>query len=83
MFTPGAYAFRYDVTEENGKTIIYSRDSDLDSLALATSESIKTSVITSTTQNPAFYTQKLELNSLVEFLREDWEKQGISTHYER
>ena len=81
--TPGAFAFRYDVaSDDEGNTILYSRKSDLDKLQLDTSEDIDEKVITSTTQNPAHYTQKLSLNALTEFLRADWEQRGASSHFE-
>ena len=81
--TPGAFAFRYDVASDGeGNTVLYSRHSDLDRLQLDTSEDIDEKVITSTTQNPAHYTQKLSLNALTEFLRTDWEQRGASSHFE-
>jgi len=63
--------FRYDVVEENGKTMLYSRSkgSNIDEQYLPTSEKIDEKVITSTTKNPAEYTQKLELSALVDFWR--------------
>lgn len=65
------YLFRYDVVEENGKTMLYSRSkgSNIDEQYLPTSEKINEKVITSTTKNPAEYTQKLELGALVDFWR--------------
>ena len=81
--TPGAFAFRYDVaSDDDGSTILYSRESELDVLQLDTAEDIDESVITSTTHNPAHYTQKLSLNALVEFLRSDWEQRGMSSHFD-
>lgn len=81
--TPGAFAFRYDVaSDDDGNTVLYSRESELDVLQLDTAEDIDEFVITSTTQNPAHYTQKLSLNALVEFLRSDWEQRGVSSHFE-
>ena len=81
--TPGAFAFRYDVaSDDDGNTILYSRESELDVLQLDTSEDIDEKVITSTTLNPAHYTQKLSLNALTEFLRADWEQRGMSSHFD-
>ena len=79
--TPGGYMFRYDVAA-NGIEL-YSRKSEIDSLNLPSSTNIDESVITSTTKNPAVYTQKVELNSLVNYLRSDWQKNKISAHYEQ
>lgn len=62
--------FRYDVVEENGKTMLYSRGSDIDERNLPTSKDINEKVITSTTKNPAVYTQKLELDTLADFWRQ-------------
>ena len=81
--TPGAFAFRYDVaSDDDGNTVLYSRESELDVLQLDTAEDIDEFVITSTTHNPAHYTQKLSLNALVEFLRSDWEQRGMSSHFD-
>lgn len=68
------YLFRYDVVEENGKTMLYSRSkgSNIDEQYLPTSEKINEKVITSTTKNPAEYTQKVELSALVDFWRKVW-----------
>ena len=50
--------------------------------ALPTSENIKETVVTSTTQNPAGYTQKVALDAVVDFLRSDWKARGVSTHFD-
>ncbi len=81
--TPLSTTLRYDVAEdENGGIILYSRGSELDKLKLPSSVDISETVITSTTLNPAIYTQKLDLNALADFLREDWKKRGVSSHFE-
>lgn len=81
--TPCSFAFRYDVVEDDSSITLYSRQSELDQLNLAASVSLEESVITSTTKNPAVYSQKIELTTLVDFLRSDWEQREISSHYER
>ncbi len=61
----------------------YSRNNyEIDSLQLDGAVDIKEKVIRSTTENPAIYTQKLPLDNLVAFLREDWRKRNISSHFE-
>lgn len=79
---PSSRDFRYDVVEKDPEIIIYSRGSQLDELGLPGSENINKKVITSTTGNPAEYTQKLDLGYLVVFLRSDWKERRISSHYE-
>lgn len=80
--SPSSKDFRYDVVENGSEIIVYSRGSDLDKLGLPGSENIEEQVITSTTQNPAVYTQKLGLDELVSFLRKDWEQRKVSSHFE-
>lgn len=79
--TPGSYMFKYDVPSD-GSGYIYSRVSEMDKLNLPTSENIKEIVVTSTTQNPAGYTQKVTLDAVVEFLRSDWKARGVSSHFD-
>ncbi len=80
--------FRYDVAEENGVWMAYSRGRNyhtnftLDELHISGSEDINEKIIRSTTQNPAIYTQKMPLDTLAEFLRTDWKRRGIGMHYE-
>ena len=80
--TPFSITFRYDVIEDEEGITLYSRGSEIDKLELPTSEKLDEKVITSTTQNPAHYTQKLSLNALTEFLRSDWEQRGVSSHFD-
>lgn len=80
--TPVSIMFRYDVVEDNAKTTLYSRKSEIDKLNLPTSTNLNEKVITSTTQNPAVHSQKVELDALVDFLRSDWEQRGVSSHFE-
>ncbi len=81
--SPSSITFRYDaVEEENGDMTIYSRGSELDQLKLPTSQDISETVTTSTTLNPAKRTQKLDINALADFLREDWKKRGVSSHFD-
>ncbi len=80
--TPAAFAFRYDAVEENGEIMLYSRRSDLDALNMPTSVNIEESVITSTTKNPAIYSQKLTLTAFADYFREDFKKRGLTSHFE-
>ena len=80
--TPSSITFRYDVIENEEEITLYSRGSEIDKLGLPTSAKLDEKVITSTTQNPAHYTQKLSLNALTEFLRSDWKQRGVSSHFE-
>lgn len=79
--TPGSYMFRYDVPSD-GSGYIYSRCSEMDKLNLPTSENIKETVVTSTTQNPAGYSQKVTLDAVADFLRSDWKARGVSSHFD-
>lgn len=45
-------------------------------------EDIDVTAIASTPQNPLNYTQKVDMETLVNTLREDWRERGISVHYE-
>lgn len=81
--TPISILFRYDIVDDgNGNIILYSRGNESEQLNLAAAEKITESVITSTTMNPVFHLQKVELNALVDFLRSDWQQRGISSHFE-
>ncbi|MGN0687860.1 MAG: hypothetical protein ACI4KA_07135 [Oscillospiraceae bacterium] len=50
-------------------------------LDLPYSKNETVSVITSTSANPVKYTQYLPFELLCDFLREDWERRGISRHF--
>ncbi len=80
--TPAAFAFRYDAVEEDGEIMLYSRRSDLDALNMPTSVNIEESVITSTTKNPAIYSQKLTLTAFADYFREDFKKRGLTSHFD-
>lgn len=72
-------AFRYDVVGDTA----YSRNSYMmDELLIEGSEDIEELRITTTTENPVLYTQKLPLEDLAEYLRSDWESKGVCRHYE-
>ncbi len=80
--TPGSFMFRYDAVEDaSGNITLYSRNSAMDDLGLPNAVAIEKTVITSTTKNPAIYTQAVELKALVDFIRSDWEQRGISSHF--
>lgn len=82
MRTPGSFMFRYDAVEDaSGSITLYSRNSAMDDLDLPNAVEIEKTVITSTTKNPAIYTQAVELESLVDFISSDWEQKGISSHF--
>ncbi len=77
------FMLRYDVVTENGIAMAYSRgNTAIDGLKLDGAEDISEKVVTSTTENPAVYTQKLPLESLSEFLRKDWRERRLSRHFE-
>ena len=73
----------YDIVEYELGTTLYSRKSEMDKLNLPTSTNIDERIITSTTQNPAVHSQKVELDALVDFLRSDWEQREVSSHFEK
>lgn len=91
MKTTRDYALRYDLPEMNftsgdTETMLYYRGRGLarqpiDDFPFETEE-ISIETAKSTTQNPATYIQKITISDLVEFLREQWQQAGISTHYE-
>lgn len=77
-----SYMFKYDVPSDDSG-YIYSRCCyEMDKLNLPTSENIKETVVTSTTKNPAGYTQKVTLDAVVDFLRSDWKARGVSSHFD-
>ncbi len=74
--------FRLDVVQEDGVLMAYSRSNrPTDELHISGSVDISQEVIRSTTDNPAVYTQKLPLDNLAEFLRNDWQQRGVSRHF--
>ncbi len=78
----GGFMLQYDVVSENGVQMAYSRDnSEIDELHLNNAVDISETIVTSTTKNPAVYTQKLPLNDLVKFLYADWADKGVSRHF--
>ncbi len=82
--TPGSFMFRYDAIEDKtGEITLYSRNSAIDELNLQNSVSIEKTVITSTTLNPAVYSQTVELEALVNYIKADWAQKEISSHYEK
>lgn len=86
LHTPSSITFRYDVADDESGIILYStlysRGSEIDKLALHDSKDIDEEIITSTTQNPAVHTQKVEIYDLISYLRSDWKQRRVSTHYE-
>lgn len=83
LHTPASSMFRYDIVEDEVGITLYSRKSEMDKLNLPTSTNIDERIITSTTQNPAVHSQKVELDALVDFLRSDWEQREVSSHFEK
>ncbi len=85
------YALRYDLpemsfTEDDTETMLYYRGKwmarrPITDLPFDTEE-INITAAFSTPQNPATYIQKIALDDLAEFLREEWEKKGISSHFD-
>lgn len=74
--------FRYDITEKDGNFTALSRNNyAMDELNISNSVNISVNTITSTTNNPAYYTQEMPLDDLTSFIRYDWKAKGISTHY--
>ncbi len=70
--------FRYDVVGDTA----YSRSNPkLVEHFIADSRAIEELRVTTTTDNPVLYTQKLPLERLAEFMREDWERRGASRHF--
>lgn len=71
--------FRYDAAESSSSDIVlYGRTNPIDAQGLESAENIDIQKITSTTLNPARYTQKIGLNELVEFLKSDWQVRNVS-----
>lgn len=72
------YGYRYDIRLDGSDRIAYSRQNlELDGLALEGSENISAKAVTSTTKNPAVYTQRLPLSSVAEFVAKEWSEHGI------
>ena len=72
------YGYRYDVRLDGNNRIAYSRRNlELDGLALADSQDISVSAVTSTSKNPAVYSQRLPLSSVADFVAGEWSKNGI------
>lgn len=84
------YTFRYDLpqmsfTENDEETMLYFRGNGFARQPVPVpfeTEEISITAAYSTPQNPATYIQKIALNDLVEFLRSEWDKRGISYHFE-
>ncbi len=79
----GGFALRFSVEQnENGFTA-FSR-SRLTTMqdVLSDGEEVSIEKITSTTANPAKYYYSIPLDSLVQFLKEDWQSRGVCTHFE-
>lgn len=80
--TPGSFIFRYDVVEtDNGDIKLYSRNSCIDEKNFDSAVKIDAQVITSTTLNPAHYTQRIGLTELVDFIRADWQERELSSFF--
>lgn len=82
---------RYDLpemsfTEDDTETMLYYRGRGFARQPIADlpfdTEEISIEAAKSTPQNPATYIQKIALSDLVEFLREEWQQAGISSHFE-
>lgn len=72
------YGYRYDVRTDGSNRIAYSRQNlELDGFALSGSADISASTVTSTSKNPAVYSQRLPLASVVEFVAKEWSGYGI------
>lgn len=70
--------YRWDVYSEDGTEYAYARgENELADLDIPGSENVIISKVTSTTQNPVKYTQRMPLETLAEFVRADWEQRGI------
>lgn len=70
--------FCYDVVGDTA----YSRSNPmLVEHYIADSKAIEELRVTTTTDNPVRYTQKLPLERLAEFMREDWERRGAGRHF--
>lgn len=83
LYAPVGSMFRYDIVEDASGTTLYSRGSEIDKLNLPASTNLDERIITTTTQNPVVHSQKVELDTLTDYLRSDWEKRGVSTHFEK
>lgn len=70
--------FRWDVYSEDGTEYAYARgENELADLDITGSENVIISKITSTSENPVKYTQRMPLETLAEFVRTDWAQRGI------
>lgn len=77
-----SHMLRYDVYEEGGELWAYSRNNYIiDALGFTGSEDISEKRVTSTTQNPAKYTQKLPLDSLAEGMRGVFQENSLTRHF--
>ncbi|MGN0649390.1 MAG: hypothetical protein ACI4KM_03055 [Oscillospiraceae bacterium] len=80
--TPGSIMFRYDAVEtDNGDIELYARNSCIDAQSFTSAEAINARVITSTTLNPANYTQKTTLTALADFIKADWQDRKLSDYF--
>lgn len=79
-----AFMLRFDVYEENGEDYGYLRSDHTRCTPLPAqgAEAVNKTEITSTTQNPVVYAQRIKLDSIAEFIRSDWSVRGLSRHYE-
>ncbi len=72
------YGYRYDILFDGSNRIAYSRQNmELDGFALSGSENISASAVTSTSKNPAVYSQRLPLSEVAEFVAKEWSEKGI------
>lgn len=75
-----------DFTSDDTETMLYYRGRSLGRQPIADlpfdTEEIELTTVTSTSKNPVTYIQKIALSDLVEFLREEWQQAGISSHFE-
>ena len=72
------YGYRYDIRTDGSNRIVYSRQNlELDGFALSGSADVSASTVTSTSKNPAVYSQRLPLASVVEFVAKEWSGYGI------
>lgn len=91
MMSIGGSELRYDLpqmsfTDDDEETMLYFRGRGIARTPIADlpfeTEEINIEAAYSTPQNPATYIQKIALDDLVEFLRSEWDKRGISSHFE-
>lgn len=66
---------RYDAVEsDDGDIELYGRRNPVPAQNLDSAVDVDIQAVTSTTQNPARYTQKVKLTDLSEFIRADWQE---------